>query len=413
MLGNSLHDTTGNVVEIIDPGCHNLDSGPDFFNSKVKVNNTEWIGNVEIHVRASDWFKHGHHNDPAYDNVILHVVGVSDKEVRRTDGTLIPQVEITMPENFFRTLGRLSEDMDRLRCSSFLPTLPDINKTDWMETLTVERMQAKASHILDIFASVGNDWEQTCFVILCRAFGFGINGDPFEQLGRSLPLKYLSRHSDNLLQLEAMLFGQAGMLDSSLHILDDYYQTLCREYYFLARKYGLQPMKRGVWKYARTRPQNFPHRRIAYIAGFCENGFSLFTKIRENAFNLEKLQQLFDVSLKGYWKNHFSFDTDARNVSETLSKSTIDLLTINLVIPLIYAYSSRTGAYEDGEKALTLLTELPPENNTFVREFKGLGIKVNDAAASQAVIQLKKNYCDTRKCLYCRFGSYFLRVSSS
>lgn len=412
MFGRKLTDDRGNAVEVIDPGCHNLDSGPDFFNSKVKIGDTEWVGNVEIHVKASDWYRHGHHNDPAYDNVVLHVVSVADKEVRRSDGSLIPQVVITFPELFFRRLQVLSEDIDAVRCSSFISSFPRLNITDWLETLSVERIQKKACHILEINRMTGGDWEQTCLIILARGIGFGVNGDPFELLAKSLPLKILHHHSDNILQIEALFFGQAGMLDSSIHIFDEYYQAMCSEYYFLARKYGLRPLRNGIWKYSRTRPQNFPHRRIALLAKACENGFSLFSNIISSGNNEEELKKLFGWKLEGYWNSHFSFDTEARGASEGLSETSLTLLIINVIVPLIYAYASKIGELERAEKAFNILSSLTPENNIIVRQWRSLGLPVKDAQQSQAVIELKKSYCDPRKCLYCRFGHYILSESS-
>lgn len=409
MFGRKLRGCDGSEIEVIDPGRLNTDSGPDFFNAKVKIGDVEWAGNVEIHVKASDWMRHGHQTDPAYDGIILHVVGVSDCRINRSDGSVIPQVEITMPEDFFRAFSSLSSAMDGIRCGESLSGIHKLSLTDWLETLAVERIQVKAQRVSDINAVTGNDWEQTCFIILARALGFGLNGDPFEMLARSVPLKYLHHHSDNPLQLQALLFGQAAMLDSSLHIFDEYYQLLCREYYFLARKYGLRPMRPGLWKYARTRPQNFPHRRIAFLAKACEDGFSLFSKILSSGGNTDQLRDLFSWRLDGYWHSHFSFDTEARCVSDTLSDSSITLLMINVVAPLIYAYGAMRGDPDLAESGVSILENLPGENNGVTRLWAGYGLKAENAWRSQALLHLRKEYCDARKCLYCRFGNNMLR----
>ena len=411
---NGLKDIDGSQIEVIDPGIHNYDSGPDFFNSKIKINGVEWIGNVEIHVKASDWLRHGHSDDPAYENVILHVVGVSDKRISRPDGTMIPQVVLTLPEKFFKTYASLSAEDGVTRCSPMLVTLPSLNKTDWLESLSVERLQQKATKIKEIYAATNGDWEQTCFIMLARGLGFGLNGDPFELLAKSLPLRILHHHSDNLFQLEALLFGQAAMLDPTLHMFDEYFQALCREYYFLSRKYNLKPLRPGLWKYARTRPGNFPHRRIAMLANQAVGGFSLFSRLIENGKDLESFSDLFRMNADGYWKKHFSFDTPAvSSVATDLSSASRTLLIINVGIPLLYAYASATSNPELGEKMLSLLQDLPAENNGIIREWQNLGFKVKDASQSQALIHLKKEYCERNKCIYCRFGHHFLRKSAS
>ena len=410
---SGLKDVDGAEIEVLDPGIHNLDSGPDFFNSKLRINGVEWVGNIEIHIKASDWYRHGHAVDPAYDNVILHVVGVSDKRVTRSDGSLIPQVIMTLPEKFFRTYASLSSPADSLRCGEMIQSLPGINRTDWLESLALERLQQKAHRVKEINKSIEGDWEQTCFMFLARGLGFGLNGDPFEMLGKSVPLKILHHHSDNLFQLEALLFGQAAMLDATMFLFDEYYQSLCREYYFLSRKYGLKPMKPGLWKYARTRPQNFPHRRIAFLAHENIGGFSLFSNLLEADCDYEKLLQLFDLKTEGYWTTHYSFDTIESLVPSELSRASRNLLIINVAAPLLYAYASTTSDIRLSEKVLGIMEDLPAENNVIIRHWQSLGFEAKDASRSQALLHLKKEYCDKNKCIYCRFGHYFLRQSAS
>lgn len=412
MFGRQLREAGGDMVEVIDPGCLNTDAGPDFFNSKIRIGSQQWAGNVEIHVKASDWYRHHHDSDPAYENVVLHVVGISDRRISRSDGSLLPQVEITMPEDFYRAFSTLCSPDDGLRCGDSISLLSQLVMTDWLETLSVERIQQKAARVLDIHKNCGSDWEQTCFIVMARALGFGLNGDPFEMLARSIPLRILHHHSDNAFQLQAILFGQAAMLDSSLHIFDEYYQLLCREYYFLARKYGLRPMRQGLWKYARTRPQNFPHRRIAFLAKACEGGFSMFSKIMSAAYREDALRELFGWKLDGYWHTHFSFDTEARAIADTLSQASITLLLINAAAPLIYANGTLRDNPDIAEKGIDLLAGLPPEDNSITRQWARFGIKGDSAWRTQALIQLRKEYCDARKCLYCRFGNGILRKSA-
>lgn len=409
LKGTHFHDVSGLEIEVIDPGVHNQDSGPDFFNSKVKIQGVEWVGNVEIHVKASDWYRHRHDNDDAYKNVILHVVAISDKRIVREDGSFIPQIEVILPESFFRTMAELNVENDQVRCARQLRDISGVNITDWMETLFVERMQQKAQRVLSLHSITGGDWEQTCFIMLARGLGFGLNGEPFEMLAKSVPLKILHHHSDNLQQLEAILFGQSAMLDPTLHMFDEYFQALCREYYFLARKYNLKPMRPGLWKNSRTRPQNFPHRRIAYLAVTALGGFSLFSRLLQVCRDGGNLHEVFDSRMEGYWKTHFSFDTDARDISDELSYSSKLLLAINVAIPLIYAYSASTGDQETSERVLGLMNDFPAENNVVTRQWKNLGIEAKDAARSQSLLHLKKEYCEKNKCIYCRFGHLLLK----
>lgn len=416
LKGTHYRDVSGLDIDVIDPGIHNHNSGPDFFNSKIRIDGIEWIGNVEIHEKASDWFRHGHDKDAAYDNVILHVVGVSDKRIHRVDGRLVPQIEFTLPENFFRTYATLSQGTEGIKCASTLQRVPDLNKNDWLESLFVERMQQKAQKVLEIHHQTGFDWEQTCFVLFARGLGFGLNGDPFEILAKSIPLRILHHHSDNLLQIEAILFGQAAMLDPTLYMFDEYFQQLCREYYFLSKKYGLKPMKQGLWKYSKTRPHNFPHRRLAFLASSAFGGFSLFSRLLEQVNPVtpnrcSQFEEVFDYKVEGFWYDHFSFDTKSGILPTEFSKSSKVLLAINVAIPLLYAYASKIGDTELGEKVIGLMTEFPAENNVITRQWDVLGFPSKDASRSQALLHLKKEYCDGNKCIYCRFGHLFLRQS--
>lgn len=411
MFGRRLRLADGRRVEVIDPGLPNNGAGPDFFNSKIRIaDGEEWAGNVEIHVKASDWFRHGHDKDTAYDSIILHVVAASDCRVNRRDGSVIPQVEVILPPELYSAYSRLHTDLDAVRCEHGLRTLPQLTVIDWLESLAIERLQARASNVMRIFALTGNDWQQTCFVILARAMGFGLNGDPFELTALSLPLRIMARHSDNPLQLEALLFGQAGMLDTSQHILDDRYQLLCREYYFLARKYGLKPLRCDMWKYARTRPQNMPHRRLAMLARACEGGFSMLRTLLDCKGDPELLTPLFGWKLEGYWATHQSFDTDESSAPAKLSQASIRLLMINAVAPLYYAYGMHIGNPDMAELALDLLEALPPEQNTIIRRWQAAGLSVKSAATSQALLQLRREYCDKRNCMRCRFSHQLLRT---
>lgn len=410
MLGRELRLDDGTEVEIVSPGVLNTDAGPDFSNAKVRIGGMLWVGNVEIHVRASDWYRHGHDTDDAYDSVMLHVVAVGDRFVTRRDGTVIPQLTATFPEDFFRIYAALSDNISGIRCQHHLQGVSRLVLEDWLETLAVERMQVKARRILNERDNLGGDWERTCFVTLARALGFGLNSEPFEMLARSVPLGFLQRHSDNLMQIEAILFGQAGMLDTSIHIFDEYYQQLCREYYFLARKYDLRPLRRDVWKYARTRPQNFPHRRIALLAKTLYGGFSLLSRLLAAGGDEKQTRELLQWELDGYWLSHSDFDRETPAGASALGAGSVDLLMINLAAPMIYAYAAARGDMDKAEEALGLWLRLQPEKNMYVRQWRQLGLLCDNAMRSQALLQLRKQYCDVGDCLGCRIGHWLLRA---
>jgi hypothetical protein len=406
---DTLHLVDGKKLVILDPGLLNNDSGPDFFNAKIMIDDIEWVGNIEIHVKASDWYRHHHDTDAAYDNVILHVVADSDTLITRSNGTTIPQAVLTLPSGFLNTYASLTDYSNFARCASRLNEIPELTKEDWLETLAIERLQERSNHINDIMQRVNGNRQQTLFVTLARALGFGLNADPLEMLALSVPLNHIGRHSDNPLQIEAILFGQAGMLDPSLHLHDEYYQTLCREYAFLSRKYSLRPLRSSLWKYARTRPQNTPCRRIAFLARLLRNGFSLVDRIIDPNADTESLRNIFSEPLDGYWSNHFSFGAESPDITLSLGVVSIDLLIINAVVPFIYNYGATMGQWSMEERAMDILRELRAERNNIIRQWENAGLHADNAMRSQALLQLHKRYCDTHKCLYCRFGNTLLR----
>lgn len=414
MLGLPLTLVSGERVRVIDPGILNSDSGPDFFNAKVRIGSQMWVGNIEIHLKASDWHRHGHDNDPAYDNVILHVVSVSDTSVSRKDGSILPQMAVSLPQNFYSTFGYLTSTVPSIRCSSGLRSLPSVIKTDWLESLAVERLQTKASRVAEVLREANGDWNMACFVTLARGLGFGLNGIPFEMMAKSINLNHLRRHSDNLLQMEAIFFGQAGLLDRSLYPEDSRYQLMCREYQFLASKYSMRPIPRVSWKFSKTRPQNFPYRRIALLAKAMAETPDLMKRILEAAGDEEALRGLFRWNLDPYWSRRLTFGGDNQTPANppSLSDTSINILLINVVVPLLYAYALTHGDHEMKETASAILTGMPPERNSYVRDWQSLGFRPHDAAESQALIHLRREYCDRHECLRCRFAHHILRAEA-
>lgn len=406
-----LSTNDGKRIRVIDPGMLNSDAGPDFFNAKIEIDGEMWVGNVEIHVRASDWFRHKHDSDPAYDNVILHVVEKDDAPVYRRNGEEIAQCEMHCSVHFNERYRAFVNAESQLPCGAEIAQTPHLTITEWIEALAFERLQAKADRIKGLYKSFCGSWEDVCYVTLTRNLGFGINNDAFERLARRTPLRLIGKHSDSLTQIEALLFGQAGMLQSSEYMGDDYYAHLGKEYAFLANKFDLKPLEAGAWKMFRVRPQGFPHRRIAMLAQMLYGGFRLFSDILE-ARNEERLREVLNVSLSGYWAEHFSFGKPSPGSQKAISKSAIDILLINTVAPLYYAYGEQTDSYDTSLRAVQLLESLKPERNSIVSLFEKCGIKADSALTSQALIQLRREYCEPRKCIYCRIGHKLLSMAA-
>ena len=403
--------TYGRKLRIIDNGQLNTDSGPDFFNAKISLDGCVWAGNVEMHRRASDWRRHNHHLDPAYDSVVLHVVEVADTPVYRTNGEEIPTLVLSCSPSFRSDYETLVSHSSSQSCAPHIAELGPIVLSDWISSLAIERLQSKSQRLHDWLELYKGNWEEVCYIVVSRSMGFGINSDAFERLARSLPLRFMQKHADSLSQVEAFLFGQAGLLAEGECLGDDYYARLVNEYAFLKNKFGLTPINRDSWKFFRLRPANFPHRRLAMLAQYIHRGFNLFSRICE-AGNEEELRRIFKVELSGYWTTHYLFGHVSPESPVVLGESAIDIVLINAVAPLLYAYGMYVGNEDMTDRALSLLESLRPEKNSIVRRFSDIGIRVTNAMESQAVIQLNNEYCQTHKCLYCRIGHKLLSRSA-
>lgn len=405
-LPTDMVTTDGRRIEVIDPGLLNSDSGPDFFNAKIKIDGRLWAGNVEIHVRASDWHSHGHDSDPAYHSVVLHVVEQDDTPILRPNGETIPQVVMPCAADFANIYDRMVRDpLSELPCARHIVELEGIYITDWLTRLAFERLGEKADRILGYLDRAGGDWGQAVFVALARALGFSTNSDPFELVALATPLRKLMRHCDSLTSIEGALFGQAGFLDTLTPdaAADPYVRRLVEEYTFMAHKYELQRPAALAWKTGRMRPHNFPHRRLATLAAMVADNFSIGYNIT-SVSGVEEARRLFDIELSGYWAHRFNFGEPACRTTKALSDSSVNILLINVTAPVLYAYGIRTGRPESCVLATEILQALPPEDNSIIRIFTATGISCNDALTSQAIIQLRNQYCRPRKCLYCRIG---------
>ena len=398
---HSLQTTEGEMVEVIDVGKLNTDAGPDFFNAKIKIGNTLWAGNVEIHTRASDWKIHNHHTDSAYNSVILHVVKYSDTEILRIDGTKIPQIELIYPNQIEENYEKLITEQKWIPCAEKIGNVPQVFIQSWKTTLLTERLEQKINTISQLLFNNNQHWEEAFYITLARSFGFGTNSQAFEALAKSLPISVLSKYKNNLFQIEALLFGQAGLLSNQ--IPDDYSLQLKKEFYFLKAKFDLQPLKAEQWKLLRLRPDNFPHIRIAQFASLIHESSKLFSRIVENP-EIKYLNELFICEPSEYWNTHYLFGHQTLLKTKKIGKTSINSLLINTVIPFLFCYASQKGIRDLKDKALQLLEALPAEQNSVVSGWKNLGINAENAFDSQSLLQLKKYYCDDKKCLRCRIG---------
>ncbi len=396
----------GESIEIIDPGQANYNAGPDFFNAKIKIGGVVWVGNIEIHQQSSEWERHGHHLDSNYDSVILHVASEIDASVRRSDGETIPQLELHCPGYLSDNYRQLIEADRYPACYRLIPALPKLLLHSWLSRLQTERFEQKTDKIMQLLGRHRKDWEHVFFIILARNFGFGTNSDAFEFWAETIPLQAVNKHRDSLFQIEAFFFGQAGLLQEVP--ADEYTDRLMKEYTYLSHKFGLRPSANSRWKLLRMRPDNFPHVRIAQLASFYYRSQGLLSALME-AQSLKSLRDMLRCGTSEYWLTHYVFGEASPPHPKTLSNQTIDLLVINTVIPFLYTY----GKYKTDniliQRANGLLEEMRPENNFIVRIWKECGLEAAHAGDSQALIQLKKNYCDIKKCLYCRIGYEYLK----
>lgn len=399
-----LQTTEGEKIEIITTGQHNTNSGPDFLDARLRINNTLWAGNIEIHKNASDWHKHRHHTNPAYENVVLHVVSSPDCKVSRSNGSEIPTLQLQVNEQLEANYKSLLLSDNWIACQTEIGRIDTFNLRFWVSQLAVIRLERKTQETEINLLRNTNSWEETFYQQLARAFGFGLNSAPFEQLARSLPLNILAKNRNNLSTVEALLFGQAGFLSENVSQPDAYYKLLKEEYTFLQKKYKLQALEKHQWKFLRLRPGNFPTVRIAQFAKLVHTSQQLFSKTTE-ASNTKQLLQLLEADTSTYWQTHYTFGKESKKRTKTLGKSALFSILINSVVPILFAY----GRYLDNstfqERAMQFLESLPPEKNSMVQKWNELGIETQNAADTQAVIELKNEFCNKKRCLYCSIGN--------
>jgi hypothetical protein len=405
-----LFDNENNRIVVLNPGEYNHDSGPDFFNAKISIAGTVWAGNIEIHTRSSHFNIHGHQNDPAFNNVILHVVAENDKSVYNSKGEELLTTQIIFDPALLEKYEVLVNNPCTIACQDEIRKVDPILVRHWLNSLVIERLQEKSEAILKILSATGSDWDETFYRMLRRYFGFRVNTEPFEMLASALPFKIIRKHSDNIFQIEALLFGTAGLLDIGLFkeaLSDEYYKNLIKEYAILSAKYSLQPLHGWLWKFSRLRPSNFPTVRISQLAAMLSVSGGLFSRVNE-ARDIKDLRELFEVSASDYWDDHFVFGKKSGSVTKNTGSQAIEIFLINAVVPVIFVYGKERDNQNIVERALSFMDQIPPEENVIVSEWKEAGIKAESAFYSQALIQLRNEYCKKRKCLNCRIGNMII-----
>lgn len=406
-----LHTTTGEILTIQKPGDHNTDSGPDFFNARLTIGPTSWAGNVEVHVRSSDWYKHNHEEDPAYDSIVLHVVHEDDMPVKRSQGEPIPTLELKdliHPKSYRRYL-EFRSSCDWVACEKDLADADPFLVDGWLDRLVAERLERKANSLRESLIQCKQDWDEVFYRHLCRGFGHKVNADPFEMLARHVPFTVLRKHRDSRFQTEALLFGTAGFLE--LNFKSDYPSALKKEFEFLRKKFPVIPMTAASWKFMRLHPPGFPTFRISQLAAFLHVHPRPFSGILEIE-SLEEAMALFQVEAGPYWREHYRFERKSKEVTaRRIGEQMVGTLLINTIVPLLFLYGKEMGEERFCDRALHWLEQLPEENNTVIRKWHSAGVSSRNAYRSQGLLQLKNEYCLRKRCLDCRIGNQLLQKS--
>ena len=404
-----LKDMNGKVVEILDPGQLNRDAGPDFFNARIWAGGLVWVGNIEIHRKASDWYLHGHHHDPAYNNVILHIVLEADCLVSNANFETVPSILLDYHPGVYRKYKDLFKANTDLRCSDFLGRVDMSGLRPWLETLLEERNRDKLEAVKRSMQETKGNRQEVMYRMLARAFGQHVNAVPFEMLVRSFPMDLITRYNKRLLWLESLLLGQAGLIPEKS---PDYYSWKVRSIYQRLRaRHKLKGMDGHLWKFLRLRPMNFPGVRIAQLAWLMHKHHDLFQSLLREDKHLKLIRGL-DIGTSAYWNKHFTFGKRSRKCSKKPGPEFLRRLLINAVLPVHYSLEIMSGRQEDFAGWNGILSELPAEDNYTVRLWISLGVTVPDAFSSQALLQLKDNYCKFKRCLSCFIGNQIVQQSS-
>ncbi|MCB0806511.1 MAG: DUF2851 family protein [Bacteroidales bacterium] len=399
--------SAGEQCQVINTGNHNTHAGPDFLNAHLRIDETLWVGNVEIHIQASDWYKHNHQKDSAYENVILHIVYKEDKSVRLKNGAIVPTLELAgkFDENLLSTYEDLMNNLRWIPCEQMISGVNRFTVNNWLDRVLIERLENKSIRIGELLEHNLGDWAETFYQTLARNFGFKVNAIPFELLARSVPLKILAKHKHDRKQVEALLFGQAGLLKGGHR--DGYFREMKKEYSFLAGKYGLEPIDPHLWRFLRMRPSNFPTIRLSQLSGLICKSSHLFSEILETG-SVDSLLHKFEVQASSYWNTHYTFGKTSAKREKLLGKAARQLLLINTIIPFLFLYGRTKGIQPLIDRSLKFLDQIPGERNHVTRKWESLGLSCRTSFSTQALLQLKSEYCDSKKCLHCSIGHAIL-----
>lgn len=401
----------GEPVRVIHPGLLNSDAGPDFINARIRIGETLWAGNVEIHLRASDWKKHRHQHDPAYANIILHVVYEADEAIERPDGSLIPVLvlEEEIQEQALKNYHYLLSNRQWIPCVTRIGQVDKMVIDMQISRMLTERLERKTLEILHELKNNHYNWEETFYRSLAKNFGFHTNAVPFELVAKALPESLLARHKSSQLQVEAMIFGVAGLLVPDY--ADEYPRQLKSEFHFLKNKFNVHPIQAHLWKFLRLRPANFPTIRLAQFSSLIVKSNRLFVHMLE-ASDIDGVRKMLSVDVSPYWKTHFTFDHPSRYTDKVIGQLSISNILINTIVPFLFIYGTQKGLLVYRERALSFLERIPAEKNHILDQWNELGISAKSAADSQGLIELKNNYCQAKKCLQCSIGNKVLRNES-
>lgn len=404
--------TDGDNISVEYPGQQNADSGPDFSHARVRIGATLWAGNVEVHTRSSDWLRHGHQHDRAFDNVILHVVYENDVVISRPDGQVIPVVELKdkFDSGKWEHYRRLMKSGKPIPCSSSITTISVLEMEQWLDRTLISRLERKTIYINKLLELYKGSFEEVFYQLLAANFGFKVNAIPFELLARSLEHKVLIRHSASLLQTEALLFGQAGLLEDDF--TEEYPIKLQKEYRYLKKKLHLIGLEKKLWKFSRMHPANFPTIRISQFAVLFQKRPHILSSIL-NCLTVVELKKLFEVKAHEYWDNHFTFGEETEASDKNLGDFAVENIIINTIVPFLFYYGKYKGDEHLCSKAIGWLEHCLAENNAIIREWGKLGVKAINASHSQSLIELKNEYCVTKNCLNCRIGLKLLQQTEN
>ncbi len=395
--------------EIMSSGQKNFDAGPDFFNAKIKIDNTIWVGNVEIHILASDWNRHKHQKNKAYDNIILHLVYKNDIEIQASNGSEVLTYELKFDPKLYQRYQDLLKNLTWIHCEKQIEKIDSFTKNLYVEALSIERLERKSRFFRELFLFNDNNWELSFYQALVKGFGSKLNSVPFELLAKSIDLKVILRHRNSVFQLEALLFGQAGFFEDEIEN-DEYFRGLKNEYLFLKEKYNLQPVRHELFKFSKVRPYNFPSVKIALLAQLLSQYQSILSKVLE-CKKVEDVKNIFQLEVGPYWENHYRFGNVSKPLKKRLAQSSWQYLIINIIIPFLYFYAQNKNVESLREKVIDWLVDLEPEKNNITEKWEKLGIDNSTALQSQGLIELKNEKCNNHACIDCRIGHKILTLS--